>query len=356
MLNEIFLSRFDEAQIAQIKREQEIDKMIKTLPKEKSKLTYLEQRKLALTLMGKSDKDYLDLQNSRIILFDVEKIREAKKKYIEEEMSKIKDKNMTEEQKKLKVLNDMNSSSTFEIDEEKDKIIIIENNFSINSKANSSKDDSSKGVSDSQSTDISSFSSIKTSREFDETDQIAKDWIKLNFFDVFNIENILRKDSESILIKNKKEVNYAFVYHNNCTTTYDFAISKYFINKYLVKYELPNSEEEPRNENYDSKYGFCFCNKEIKEFNTTCSPNKMMCNECMKENMEIYGLNKIKTENNVLININGRVAFDHHKDGKFRCGGKFEFGKLYYNCYQKFTCKACRLLNEYTSKNYYKMK
>ena len=121
----------------------------------------------------------------------------------------------------------------------------------------------------------------------------------------------------------------------------------------MVKYELP--EEEPRNENYDSKYGFCFCNKEIKEFNTTCSPNKMMCNECMKENMEIYGLNKIKTENNVLININGRVAFDR-KDGKFRCAGKFELGKLYYNCYQKFTCKACKLLNEITSKNYYKMK
>ena len=354
MLNEIFLSRFDEAQIAQIKREQEIDKKIKTLPTEKSKLTYLEQRKLALTLMGKSDKDYLDLQNSRIILFDVEKIREAKKKYIEEEMSKIKDKNMTEEQKKLKVLNDMNSSSTFEIDEEKDKddeknkkIIIIPS-------------DSLVSISDSQSTNYSnsssskiSKSSIKTSREFDETDQIAKEWIKLKFFDVFNIESILREDleSESIL---KKEANYAFVYHNNYDTCY-FAISKYFINNYFVKYELPNSEEEPRNENYDSKYGFCFCNKEIKEFNTTCSPNKMMCNECMKENMEIYGLNKIKTENNVLININGRVAFDR-KDGKFRCAGKFVLGKLYYNCDQKFTCKACRLLNEITSKNYYKMK
>ena len=346
MLNEIFLSRFDEAQIAQIKREQEIDKKIKTLPKEKSKLTYLEQRKLALTLMGKSDKDYLDLQNSRIILFDVEKIREARKKYIEEEMSKIKDKNMTEEQKKLKVLNDMNSSLD-EDDEKNKKIIIIQSD----SLVNSISDSRSTNYSNSSSSKISK-SSIKTSREFDETDQIAKEWIKLKFFDVFNIESILRKDSESILIKNKKEVNYAFSYPNNYDT-YDFAISKYFINKYLVKYELP--EEEPRNENYDSKYGFCFCNKEIKEFNTTCSPNKMMCNECMKENMEIYGLNKIKTENNVLININGRVAFDR-KDGKFRCAGKFEIGKLYYNCDQKFTCKACKLLNEITSKNYYKMK
>ena len=354
MLNEIFLSRFDEAQIAQIKREQEIDKKIKTLPKEQSKLTYLEQRKLALTLMGKSDKDYLDLQNSRIILFDVEKIREARKKYIEEEMSKIKDKNMTEEQKKLKVLNDMNSSRSFDIDEEKDKddeknkkIIIIPSDSLVNI-----SDSRSTNYSNSSSSKIS-ISSIKTSREFDETDQNAKDWIKLEFFDVFNIESILREDleSESIL---KKEANYAFEYHNNCTTCY-FAISKYFINKYLGKYELPNSEEEPRNENYDSKYGFCFCNKEIKEFNTTCSPNKMMCNECMKENMEIYGLNKIKTENNVLININGRVAFDR-KDGKFRCAGKFVLGKLYYNCDQKFTCKACKLLNEITSKNYYKMK
>lgn len=355
MLNEIFLSRFDEAQIAQIKREQEIDKMIKTLPKEKSKLTYLEQRKLALTLMGKSDKDYLDLQNSRIILFDVEKIREAKKKYIEEEMSKIKDKNMTEEQKKLKVLNDINSSRSFEIDGEKDKddeknkkIIIIPSDSLVNI-----SDSRSTNYSNSSSSKISK-SSIKISREFDETDQIAKDWIKFEFFDVFNIESILREDleSESIL---KKEENYALAYPNNYEDTCYFAISKYFINKYLGKYEVPNSEEEPRNENYDSKYGFCFCNKEIKEFNTTCSPNKMMCNECMKENMEIYGLNKIKTENNVLININGRVAFDR-KDGKFRCAGKFILGKLYYNCYQKFTCKACKLLNEITSKNYYKIK
>ena len=114
MFDGINENKFDETQLAQIKREREIDKMIKTLPRDQSRLPYAQQRKIALKLMGESEEEYLDLQNNSLILIDIEKIYEEKQKYLKEESSKIEDNKMTEEQKILKILNDLNSSKSYE--------------------------------------------------------------------------------------------------------------------------------------------------------------------------------------------------------------------------------------------------
>ena len=102
MFDGINENMFDETQLAQIKREREIDKMLKTLPRDQSRLPYTQQRKIALKLMGESEEEYLDLQNNSLILIDIEKIYQEKQKYLKEESSKIEDNKMTEEQKILK--------------------------------------------------------------------------------------------------------------------------------------------------------------------------------------------------------------------------------------------------------------
>ena len=179
------------------------------------------------------------------------------------------------------------------------------------------------------------------------TDEIGKFWIENNYYDISNIGKNLRKGLEAILIRDKTKEHFAFLYYDYLYT-YDFAISKYFF-----FYNFP--KDEPRSEHYNPKYGFCFCGKEIKEFNKTCSPNEMMCNECMEENIQIYGLDKIKYSKHVLININGRASFNNLKDAKFKCAGKFLINKKIWNCLPgEFSCRACNLLNEW--KNYYKRK
>lgn len=330
MFDGINENKFDETQLAQIKREREIDKMIKTLPRDQSRLPYAQQRKIALKLMGESEEEYLDLQNNSLILIDIEKIYEEKQKYLKEESSKIEDNKMTEEQKILKILNDLNSSKSYECEIKKE---VIDNISDIYNSYNS------------ESTMDTTIKSLKTSY-YDESDPKGEFWIKNNYYDISNIGKNLRKGLEAILIRDKTKEHFAFLYYDYLYT-YDFAISKYFCD-----YKFP--KDEPRSEHYNPKYGFCFCGKEIKEFNKTCSPNEMMCNECMEENIQIYGLDRIKNKH-VLININGRASFNNFKDKKFKCAGKFLINKKIYNCLpEEFSCRACSLLNEW--KNYYKRK
>ena len=58
------------------------------------------------------------MQNCTIILFNKEKIRKEKKARIEEKISKISDKNLTDNQKLFKVLNELNSSESYENDKQ----------------------------------------------------------------------------------------------------------------------------------------------------------------------------------------------------------------------------------------------
>jgi len=172
-----------------------------------------------------------------------------------------------------------------------------------------------------------------------------KFWAKNLLYDIIalpeekniNLEKITFKDYFSCLGRN------AFLYEDNLKT-YFFTICQ----KLKTFYNIDNKNPENMNKkNY--KYGLCFCSKYIEEFDMKCKPDEMICEQCMKDNKEIYHLNKHKS---ILININGRVSTNAFKDQKFHCLGKFKINKEIKNCIpEEFTCIACQKLNE--SKDYY---
>ena len=101
-----------------IRREIEIDKIIKMQTRTESRLPYRERRKLALKKLNKpeSNKD-LDISKSNIILFNLDKIRKAKDNFFEQKISKINDEKMTVFEKRLKILDELNSSYEFGCEE-----------------------------------------------------------------------------------------------------------------------------------------------------------------------------------------------------------------------------------------------
>ena len=101
-----------------IRREIEIDKIIKMQTRTESRLPYRERRKLALKQLNKSEpKKDLDIINNNIILFDLGKIREEKENFLEQKISKIIDEKMTYHEKRLKILDELNSSDEFGCEE-----------------------------------------------------------------------------------------------------------------------------------------------------------------------------------------------------------------------------------------------
>ena len=101
-----------------ISREMEIIKIIKMQTKAESRLPYRERRKLALKKLNKSESNKdLDISKSNIILFNLDKIREAKDNFFEQKISKINDEKMTVFEKRLKILDELNSSYEFGCEE-----------------------------------------------------------------------------------------------------------------------------------------------------------------------------------------------------------------------------------------------
>ena len=107
----------------EIKIEDEIDKRIRVLQKTKA-LNYRELRDIAMEEMKKDlkipgYKDCFNLQNNVITLINIEQIRKAKNEDLEKKISEIKDSKMSQDEKLLKVLSDLNSSETCEYSEKK---------------------------------------------------------------------------------------------------------------------------------------------------------------------------------------------------------------------------------------------
>lgn len=308
--------------------EKEIDKRIKKLPRRFIDLTYSEKRKVVIEEMNKTSKvinivECLDLQNNTMKLFDISKIRKARDDDIEKKISEIKDETMTYEEKLLKVLNELNSSESFESDNEivkrlEPEIIIYKNNL---------------------------FHSISNDSTFDYSQSTAssdilkpqEDWIKNEYYDIVESSEQLEKNADK---------QYLFYQYDNNLKTYNLAISQKLMSIYKIN---KISTEGVNKDNFEEKYGLYFCGNEIKEFNKKCSPDEMMCKECMNKNKQIYYLDKRK---NVLININGRVCSNVFKDGIYHCLGKFIYNQKIKMCNKgEFTCEACEELNKI--KNYY---
>ena len=127
-LNEKMKNKKEEDYEDLIKIEVEIAKIIELQTKKESRLPYRKRRELALKQLNKINvNEYLNLMNNDIILFDIDKIREEKEKFIQRELEKLKDSKMTDYEKRLKILNELNSSDEFkkeEIIESSNQILI----------------------------------------------------------------------------------------------------------------------------------------------------------------------------------------------------------------------------------------
>jgi len=321
---------FEIAKQRKIDRELEIDKIIKSLPKDQSRKSYTEKRKIALKQLNLQES--LDLQNSTIIIFNIGKIRKARENSIEKKILEIPDTNLNYEEKLFKVLNDLNSSESYEIEvkeeENKDEMQPVDH----------SVDQSKSGISDSTMDSSMQKSYIETPNKAEQF------WIKNKYYDnAINVKANLKKKYIKEL-----EKEYCLFFYDDNFRTYNFAISQCFCE--LLSYKIPKIEI--MNDQYKEEYGLCFCGREINEYNKKCSPNEMMCDECMKKNKEIYELSKNNFAKHILININGRVCINNLEDKKYHCLGKFSKGKETKCCLPgEFSCKACRSLD--VIKTYY---
>lgn len=373
-------------------RENEINKKVEEI--KDSKINNEEKRLLVLNEMNSSDDDsQLDkkvfkgeqtISNSEfseLQLFDLDKVREYREKKIESKILENND-NLTKEEKRLIVLDEMNTSfssnSTEEIDEVNEMLQNLKikeinqeilHNKEQDNKPNNYIDQSQmlnntnnkniiispqNDISDiaRSSSEISTMSSSKIGKADGENsestmsssiivkpdDEKKKYWIKYKLYDV---EKNDIKSQYPYICKIDIDIDKSFYFYDNKLVTYNFVQNVLFGEKYSI------NEDILKDETYNESLGLFFCGKKI-ELNQKevkrCCPNEMMCKECMNKNKNRYNLN-----NQYAININGRAA--RINNGKFHCFGHFLIGKQIENCVKNFSCEACLLLNKY--KSYY---
>ena len=171
----------------------------------------------------------------------------------------------------------------------------------------------------------------------------ANFYMKYKFYDVPLYQNgFITRIPEKYFIN---EQLFGFLYPDNYNT---YCITK---SGYLVSNNVINEldDKEINITKFDNSRGLYFCEKEIKIKNETkiCAPNKFICKECMEINKKKYNI-----KDNYLININGRVAKINKRS--YHCFGHFLYKTQIEDCISKFSCKACKLLDIYSS--YYKNK
>ena len=325
-----------------IENEKEISRRIDMLPKSKSDLPYREKREIVLNELHNS-KNYkeipIDLQNNTIILIDIKRLREERNARINQKISEIKDASLTYGQKLLKVLDELNSSESFECVQSEEVSQIIEPPMKwILEEEKKSKIYTKYIVHSMQDISNDSTNDISSEKQGSQvSDPMAEKWIKNKLYDSTSLfENLDKQGDKQESFSNK----YMAYEYPNDLKTYNVSISQFLISNYKLG---KISSKVIDQKDYDSKLGLYFCGKDIKEFGKKCSPNEMMCKDCMKKNKEIYHLD----HKSLSININGRICSSAFKDKKFHCCGKFRFGKTVRNCMNDdFTCKACKELNQ----------
>ena len=330
------------SQLENIENEKEISRRIDMLPKSKSDLPYREKREIVQNELHNS-KNYkeiqIDLQNNTIILIDIKRLREERNARINQKISEIKDASLTYEQKLLKVLDELNSSESFECVQSEEVSQIIEPPMKwILEEEKKSKIYTKYIVHSMQDISNDSTNDISSEKQGSQvSDPMAEKWIKNKLYDSTSLfENLDKQGDKQESFSNK----YMAYEYPNDLKTYNVSISQFLISNYKLG---KISSKVIDQKDYDSKLGLYFCGKDIKEFGKKCSPNEMMCKDCMKKNKEIYHLD----HKSLSININGRICSSAFKDKKFHCCGKFRFGKTVRNCINDdFTCKACKELNQ----------
>ena len=278
----------------------------------------------------------IDFPNNKFILFDMNKVREMREKKIEEKILNITDEKLSINDKRLLVLDEMNTSfSSNNEEEEKEIIIKIE---IIKKIEEEKKEKENRSLSTTLPEDIStscsfsSFSSFSSFPFFSSLDiEKKKYWLQYKLYDIKQFENL----KYPILFPIKEEI-YSYFYYNELTTSH-YIQSIQFGEEYSINNDIVIDD------NYNISLGLFFCGKEIILENNEikkCCPNEMICRECMEKNKKRY-----KLKNRYSININGRAAKKYNNN--FHCFGHFIIGKQIENCLDKFSCEACKLLDKY---------
>ena len=319
-------------------------------------------------------------------------IQEEWENEIQKRIKEIKDENLSDDDKRVIVLSELKTTeyviekneeaeevSKVEKNEEAEEVSKVEKNEKV---YNKNKDDNINNSSLNKTAETSNLSLSKVD-DLSLVDDINQSYLNLsNIFDKNFTENsnnstldnenkkeekkfnslkeafyyeqklfdiLLNIKSQNVeTVKNKYRIKeyYSFVYPNDLKTYY-ITESGYLLD-HKIEYGLNNDikiNESRKNESL----GLFFCGKKINEGikeEKKCSPNEFICKDCMKLNKEIYYINKT---NDYLININGRVAKMHK--GKYHCFGHFLFDREIKDCINKFSCKACKMLD--SIKDYY---
>ena len=322
--------------------EEQIDRKINEIfVKRRSKLIYREKREKAIKELNKKYnlkyEDDLDFQNCKLILFDINAIQNSIERKLQQEVEKRKKEEKYSQMKDSDIrdiiLEENNDSEYYE------KIRLLPEN-----KINNIND-TSKSIMD-KTLLKESIASTNDASSFNKYTIYEEKWIQLKLYDI-NYFPTSVKNPESIFEYNNKFKKYHAFEYKDDYKTYSLTQSKFFSkdNDYLIlKKETKNFNEE---------YGLCFCGKKIEEYNKYCSPDQMICKDCIKETKEIYGLDK----SSLLINIHGRICKklkEKNKDILYYCLGKFTNNiKQITICYPgDIMCKSCKFIND--NINYYK--
>ena len=307
-------------------QEDEINKKIEEI--DDPNLTYEQKRLKVLDEMNtsKSYPAFIDFPDNKIQLIDITKIRRFVENIVQEKIKDIKDSKLTTKEKRLQILAEMNTSisySSIEEDEEYKKII---------QKKNENKENSIFRNDDSLN---STGGSTMTSDMDDIPVDIKNYRIAYKLYDIK--QNIYL---DNLPLKKIDEEKFVYLYKNKLITYY-FIKSIQFGKEYNINNDIITDDK------YEESYGLFFCGKQIEldnEENKKCCPHDMMCIYCMNKNKKRYIL-----QSKYAININGRAAKKYNE--LFHCFGLFLVGNQYENCVGKFSCEACKLLDKY--KKYY---
>lgn len=309
-------------------------------------LSYDKKRLKILSEMNTSlyFQDYIDFPRNTIEIIDIREIRQFEENRIQEKIKNIKDERLIEKQKRLLVLDEMNTSISYSSIEEENKGEDEYEKNKIHMDSISFHSISMNETNDVSKPEISNICEVSE----DVMDCRKRPTAKNNVvkIDSITIENYNKSVKFYDVIQNiylehpslhKADEDKFYYIYNNDLMTYYFIQSKQFGKDYSIKLDVLTDDK------YDKSLGLFFCGKTIEldnEKDKKCSPNEMICKNCMKKNKKRYNL-----KDKYSININGRAAKKYNNS--FHCFGHFLNGDKIENCGDNFQCEACKLLDKY---------
>ena len=317
-----------------------------------------EKRLIVLNEMNSSDvfEDFIFFPENEIKIIDIERIRLFKDKQIKKKIENIKDEKLSYEQKHLKILDEENtsiSSNEEEIKENKNemkKIYILDSTRDI--------PESKNNLSSTRINNISNISEYKKDNYNDPDSTMENSEYMCNIGST-GINNTFEEKKDYWIKYNLYDVFAPNLNLKNlikCDLDKDKKKFCYLYTNKLITYYFIKSA------NFGKDYSIND-NIKDKEYNESyglffCGKKieieKNECQECLPDKMICKNcMNKNKKIYNLENGylININGRVSIEYNGQYHCFGHFSVGNQIENCIKKFSCEACKLLDKY--KKYY---